>query len=514
MSGTADTGRRARALKVVLLGVLALATAACTTAPGSGGGGGISAVAGATPNTVEVGYPVQFTSSGSILGTGGVPQYLWDFGDGEQSTVANPVHRYEVAGSYTAQLKITTTTGEALSNLVYIEVTPDPNPSYYVRTDSADTEVCGDKSDPCATITHAVDRAVADGIHHVRAAAGTYADPLHLEGAAESDMHISGGWNADFSDNTDSSSTIEGTGTVAPVTFEDVSDVSISGVWARGTDRTSGDAIGIHVIRAANFRVGDADPDDDGHVAETSVTSGTGPNSTAILIEASDGIVTHTTATATQSTGFMPSGAGQSTYGIRVLDSEVTIERGTAFAAQVRRGAWHPAEEELAAAQYEAAQEMTAAAGLPAYEISNHARPEARSRHNLVYWRYGDYLGLGPGAHGRLTLGEDRIATRARRKPEAWLEAVESGGTGEEERLRLTAEERAEECLMLGLRLAEGVAETRLRAVSGLDFASALDAAGLARLREAGFVTLADGVLAATPAGRQCLDAVLGALLA
>ena len=332
MSGTADTGRRARALKVVLLGVLALATAACTTAPGSGGGGGISAVAGATPNTVEVGYPVQFTSSGSILGTGGVPQYLWDFGDGEQSTVANPVHRYEVAGDYTAQLKITTTTGEALSNLVYIEVTPDPNPSYYVRTDSADTEVCGERSDPCATITHAVDRAVEDGIHHIRAAAGTYADPLHLEGAAESDMHISGGWNADFSDNTDSSSTIEGTGTVAPVTFEDVSDVSISGVWARGTDRTSGDAIGIHVIRAANFRVGDADPDDDGHVAETSVTSGTGPNSTAILIEDSDGIVTHTTATATQSTGFMPSGAGQSTYGIRVLDSDVTVQRGTVIA--------------------------------------------------------------------------------------------------------------------------------------------------------------------------------------
>lgn len=197
---------------------------------------------------------------------------------------------------------------------------------------------------------------------------------------------------------------------------------------------------------------------------------------------------------------------------------QLTIERGTAFGAQVRRKAWSPPPEDTAAAQYEIAQEETAAAGLPAYEISNHARDGARSRHNLVYWRYGDYLGLGPGAHGRFaTAGGaagERVATVARRKPEAWLEAVEAGGTGEEERAVLSATERAEECLMLGLRLEEGVPEARLRAASGLGFDTVLDRAALTRLRAGGFVTFEGKVLAATPAGRQRLDAVLGALLA
>lgn len=197
---------------------------------------------------------------------------------------------------------------------------------------------------------------------------------------------------------------------------------------------------------------------------------------------------------------------------------QLTIERGTAFAAQVRRKAWSPPPEDTAAAQYEIAQEETAAADLPAYEISNHAREGARSRHNYVYWRYGDYLGLGPGAHGRFVpAGAEagvRVATVGRRKPEAWLEAVEAGGIGEEERVTLSATERAEECLMLGLRLAEGVPEARLLAASGLGFDAALDPAALARLRDGGFVTFEDGVLAATPEGRQRLDAVLGALLA
>ena len=193
---------------------------------------------------------------------------------------------------------------------------------------------------------------------------------------------------------------------------------------------------------------------------------------------------------------------------------QLTIERGTAFFAQVRRGAWSPAGEDSAAGQYEIAQDATAAAGLPAYEISNHARPEARSRHNLVYWRYGDYLGLGPGAHGRFRTAAGKVATQARRKPEAWLEAVEAGGTGEEERSVLSAAERAEECLMLGLRLAEGVPETRLRAAAALGFDSALDHAALTRLEAGGFVSFDGEILAATAAGRQRLDAVLGALLA
>ena len=98
------------------------------------------------------------------------------------------------------------------------------------------------------------------------------------------------------------------------------------------------------------------------------------------------------------------------------------------------------------------------AAGLPAYEISNHARPGAECRHNLVYWRYGDYVGIGPGAHGRLTLDGEKYATRQRRAPEAWLAAVEAAGHATEERQPLARAERREEMLMMGLRLAEGIA--------------------------------------------------------
>jgi oxygen-independent coproporphyrinogen-3 oxidase len=193
---------------------------------------------------------------------------------------------------------------------------------------------------------------------------------------------------------------------------------------------------------------------------------------------------------------------------------QLTIEAGTAFAGTFARGDFRLPDEETQGALYEATQDTLAASGLPAYEISNHARRGEECRHNLVYWRYQDYLGIGPGAHGRLTLGAEKRALRNFRAPETWLGAVERAGHGLEETLPLSAEERRDEMLMMGLRLGEGIARAAFHAETGHDFETALDAARLASLREAGFLMLDDSGLRATAAGRQRLNAVLGALLA
>jgi putative oxygen-independent coproporphyrinogen III oxidase len=193
---------------------------------------------------------------------------------------------------------------------------------------------------------------------------------------------------------------------------------------------------------------------------------------------------------------------------------QLTIEPGTAFATAFARGDFRLPDEETQGALYETTQETLAAAELPAYEISNHARPGEECRHNLVYWRYQDYLGIGPGAHGRLTLGNEKRALKNFRAPETWLGAVERAGHGLEETLQLSADERRDEMLMMGLRLGEGIARDSFRAETGEDLEAALDAARLARLREAGFLTFDAAGLRATPAGRQRLNAVLGALLA
>jgi putative oxygen-independent coproporphyrinogen III oxidase len=186
---------------------------------------------------------------------------------------------------------------------------------------------------------------------------------------------------------------------------------------------------------------------------------------------------------------------------------QLTIEPGTAFHTRARLGDITLPEEEDAAALFEATQARLAAHGMPAYEISNHARPGAECRHNLAYWRYEDYLGIGPGAHGRITRGGNRYATRHRRLPEAWLRQPEF-----EEMTEIPRETAVEEMVMMGLRTAEGVSRARLetlaqRPVEAL-FGSALD-----RLLDAGFLTLDAGRLAAPPAGRQRLNAVLAALL-
>ncbi len=191
---------------------------------------------------------------------------------------------------------------------------------------------------------------------------------------------------------------------------------------------------------------------------------------------------------------------------------QLTIEPGTAFATLERRGDLIPPEEETAAALFEMTQDRLAAHGLPAYEISNHARPGGECRHNLAYWRYQDYVGIGPGGHGRLTRDGGKFATRQHRTPERWLAAVERVGTGIEEMAVIDRDTAVDEMLMMGLRLTEGVDRVRLERAAGQDVVS-LFAGNLAPLLEGGFLTLDQERLAATAAGRQRLNAVLAALL-
>jgi oxygen-independent coproporphyrinogen-3 oxidase len=192
---------------------------------------------------------------------------------------------------------------------------------------------------------------------------------------------------------------------------------------------------------------------------------------------------------------------------------QLTIEKGTPFYAAHRRGDFTLPDEATAAALFEATQARLADAGLPAYEISNHARAGMESRHNLLYWRAEDYVGVGPGAHGRVTRGGETLATMRKHKPEDWLHAVERQSSGTQEESIVARADRITEMLMMGLRLVEGVPRARFRRVAGAEPEAALDGARLQRLIDGGFVTLdADG-LRATAAGRQRLNGVLAELL-
>jgi oxygen-independent coproporphyrinogen-3 oxidase len=186
---------------------------------------------------------------------------------------------------------------------------------------------------------------------------------------------------------------------------------------------------------------------------------------------------------------------------------QLTIEPGTAFFALERAGKLHIPESEEAAGLYEITQELTGAAGLPAYEISNHARPGEESRHNLLYWRYGEYAGVGPGAHGRLVSGGVRHALAARRDPGAWAMQVERDGHGLDRCEALSRVEEAEEMLLMGLRLAEGLRLDRLAALTG----HRIDPAVLALYAETGLLSFAaDGrILRATGEGRLLLNSLL-----
>lgn len=184
---------------------------------------------------------------------------------------------------------------------------------------------------------------------------------------------------------------------------------------------------------------------------------------------------------------------------------QLTIEPGTAFEKQTRAGRWATASDDLCADQFDLAQEMTAAAGLPAYEISNHAAPGAQSRHNLIYWRYQDYIGVGPGAHGRLTIDDKRIATEAPKRPEAYLAGREAGSeTGFIEET-LDDEAQLVERLTMGLRLHEGI-------TLYADDPFYEDNERTKKLEQAisdRLLTLECGRLKATPDGRRILNRLL-----
>jgi oxygen-independent coproporphyrinogen-3 oxidase len=191
---------------------------------------------------------------------------------------------------------------------------------------------------------------------------------------------------------------------------------------------------------------------------------------------------------------------------------QLTIEPETPFAALHRAGKLVVPNADAAHALYEVTQEMTAAAGLPVYEISNHSRPGEESRHNLVYWRYGEYAGIGPGAHGRVMIDGRRHATTTQRLPEAWCAAVEAAGHGRSETTALTDAEATDEALLMGMRLLEGLDLDRLAAIGGsrpagerIDTLAGLDLLerlpGTPRIR-------------ATAAGRLVLNALVAELSA
>ncbi len=192
---------------------------------------------------------------------------------------------------------------------------------------------------------------------------------------------------------------------------------------------------------------------------------------------------------------------------------QLTIEPGTGFEALFRRGEIVLPDEESAADLYAATAEEAARFGLLGYEVSNYAKPGSESRHNLAYWRYGDYAGIGPGAHGRLSIGGSLLATRRHRAPEIWADRVEAAGHGSGEDIAVTPTERAREMLLMGLRLTEGVSAARFGARTGLALADAIEPDILGRAIEAGYLVQESGRLRATEEGRLRLDALLGALV-
>jgi putative oxygen-independent coproporphyrinogen III oxidase len=192
---------------------------------------------------------------------------------------------------------------------------------------------------------------------------------------------------------------------------------------------------------------------------------------------------------------------------------QLTIEQGTKFATLYGRGDFALPDEELAARLYDATAEEGARFGLAPYEISNYARPGAESRHNLAYWRYQDYAGIGPGAHGRVRLADGLHATSRHRAPEAWMELVRAQGHGTTEEAPISPEDKAREALLMGLRLAEGISLPHFTARTGVALEDAVEADMLAACIEEGYLTLSPDRITATEQGRHRLDALLPALL-
>ncbi|WP_370399635.1 radical SAM family heme chaperone HemW [Sulfitobacter sp. JB4-11] len=188
---------------------------------------------------------------------------------------------------------------------------------------------------------------------------------------------------------------------------------------------------------------------------------------------------------------------------------QLTIEQGTAFGDRYNRGGLRGLpDEDLGADMFVATQDICADAGMPAYEVSNHARDGAASRHNLIYWRYGDYLGIGPGAHGRVTQAARKYATEAFSNPNRWLSGTQTGET-EKPRLVLSAEDQAQEFLLMGLRLKEGIDTARYAAIAG----QPLSERRLAELVDLGMISSTKDRLIVSDQGFMVLNAVIEALM-
>jgi oxygen-independent coproporphyrinogen-3 oxidase len=185
---------------------------------------------------------------------------------------------------------------------------------------------------------------------------------------------------------------------------------------------------------------------------------------------------------------------------------QLTVEDGTAFGdRRARGGLLGLPDDDLSADMYALTQEVCDAAGMPAYEVSNHARPGSESRHNLIYWRGGDYVGIGPGAHGRMTLDGTRWATEAPKAPGAWLALVEAGKAGERPRTALSTMDRAEEYLLMSLRLVEGMEISRYETMADRP----LDRVRLADLDALGLARAVGDRVQVTAAGRMVLNAII-----
>lgn len=192
---------------------------------------------------------------------------------------------------------------------------------------------------------------------------------------------------------------------------------------------------------------------------------------------------------------------------------QLTIEQGTVFHGLWRQGSLEPPDADTGAALYDVTQEMLEAAGLPAYEISNHAAPGGECRHNLLYWRYGEYVGIGPGAHGRVSRDGTKLATQRRRLPERWLEAVERDGHGIRGELPLSVGDRLVEMVLMGLRTREGIPAERFLREAGAPMAQLVDGEALADFIAEGWLTADAAGLRASPEGHARLDAIIDRLL-
>jgi len=189
---------------------------------------------------------------------------------------------------------------------------------------------------------------------------------------------------------------------------------------------------------------------------------------------------------------------------------QLTIEDGTAFGDRLAAGGMKGLpDEDLAADMYQLTQELTAKKGLNAYEVSNHAKTGAESQHNLIYWQCGDYAGIGPGAHGRLSLDGVRYETESPKNPQSWLNDVLLTGSGELPRKAQAPHEHADEYLMMGLRLTDGIALERYEAISR----APINTSKINGLKDIGVVNIANGNLFATPRGRPLLNTIIRALL-